>query len=60
LKKNFTIPRAARVYGISEDQLQAAIDSGDLQLHPIRIWRLFDTEVETWLARTRVKPLDSR
>jgi hypothetical protein len=55
VKKNFTIPRAARVYRITEDQLQAAIDSGELQLHPIRIWRLFDTEIEAWL-RAKQEP----
>jgi hypothetical protein len=60
MKKNYTIPRAARVYDVSEDRLQAAIDSGELQLHPLRIWRLFDVEVETWIAKTRADESEPR
>jgi hypothetical protein len=55
VKKNYTIPRAARVYGISEDELQAAIDSGELPLRPLRVWRLFNTDVDEWLIAKRVK-----
>jgi hypothetical protein len=60
MKKNYTIPRAARVYDVSEDRLQAAIDSGELQLHPLRIWRLFDVEVEAWIAKTRAEKSEPR
>ena len=49
MKKNYTVPRAARVYGISENELQAAIDRGELPLSPVRVWRVFDTDVEAWL-----------
>jgi len=60
MNRNLTVPRAARNYGVTEDQIQAAIESGDLQLHPKRIWRLLDHEVEAWIAKTRGEQSEQR
>lgn len=55
MNHNLTVPRAARLYNVSEAEIQQAIDKGELQLHPLRIWRLFDRDVQAWM-RTKSEP----